>query len=123
MGFCGKSGFLTFAGLNDTTSRQLFKKVHNSRKGKKRVCENSQTRIDSGGDEGDRTPDLLNAIQALSQLSYAPKSFTNDIIRKKGYFVNSFLTKSKASFCDTAFHTLSRQCSSIPHPQNADPMS
>ena len=26
---------------------------------------------DSGG-EGNRTPDLLNAIQALSQLSYAP---------------------------------------------------
>ncbi len=49
MGFCGKSGFLTFAGLNDTTSRQLIKKVHNSRKGKKRVCENSQTRMDSGG--------------------------------------------------------------------------
>jgi hypothetical protein len=24
------------------------------------------------GDEGDRTPDLLNAIQALSHLSYAP---------------------------------------------------
>lgn len=24
------------------------------------------------GDEGDRTPDLLNAIQTLSQLSYAP---------------------------------------------------
>ena len=24
------------------------------------------------GDKGDRTPDLLNAIQALSQLSYAP---------------------------------------------------
>ncbi len=62
MGFCGKSGFLTFAGLNDTTSRQLIKKVHNSRKGKKRVCENSQTRMDSGGDEGDRTPDLLNAM-------------------------------------------------------------
>ena len=65
MGFCGKSGFLTFAGLNDTTSRQLIKKVHNSRKGKKRVCENSQTRMDSGGDEGDRTPDLLNAIVGL----------------------------------------------------------
>ena len=28
-------------------------------------------RAGSGG-EGDRTPDLLNAIQALSQLSYAP---------------------------------------------------
>ena len=26
-----------------------------------------------GGDGGDRTLDLLNAIQALSQLSYAPK--------------------------------------------------
>ena len=28
--------------------------------------------INDGGDEGDRTPDLLTASQALSQLSYAP---------------------------------------------------
>ena len=28
--------------------------------------------IHHGGDEGDRTPDLLTASQALSQLSYAP---------------------------------------------------
>ena len=28
--------------------------------------------IHNGGDEGDRTPDLLTARQALSQLSYAP---------------------------------------------------
>ena len=27
-----------------------------------------------GGDEGNRTLDLLNAIQALSQLSYVPKT-------------------------------------------------
>ena len=27
-----------------------------------------------GGDEGDRTPDLMNAIHALSQLSYVPKT-------------------------------------------------
>ena len=27
-----------------------------------------------GGDEGDRTPDLMNAIHALSQLSYVPSS-------------------------------------------------
>jgi hypothetical protein len=37
-----------------------------------------------GGDEEDRTPDLLNAIQALSQLSYAPTFIellvTNDIL-------------------------------------------
>ena len=49
------------------------------------------TSFNVGGDEGDRTPDLLNAIQALSQLSYAPKSFTSDIIRKNAPFVNSFL--------------------------------
>jgi hypothetical protein len=30
------------------------------------------TLVGSGGGEGNRTPDLLNAIQALSQLSYAP---------------------------------------------------
>ena len=28
-----------------------------------------------GGDEGSRTPGLLNAIQALSQLSYTPTSW------------------------------------------------
>ena len=28
-----------------------------------------------GGDKRDRTADLLNAIQALSQLSYTPKLF------------------------------------------------
>ena len=28
-----------------------------------------------GGDEGDRTPDLMNAIHALSQLSYIPFCF------------------------------------------------
>ena len=30
------------------------------------------TKYENGGAEGDRTPDLLNAIQALSQLSYTP---------------------------------------------------
>ena len=29
-----------------------------------------------GGDEGDRTPYLLNAIQALSQVSYTPTGCT-----------------------------------------------
>ena len=31
---------------------------------------------DIGGDEGDRTPDLMNAIHALSQLSYVPMSIS-----------------------------------------------
>ena len=29
----------------------------------------------TSGGEGDRTPDLVNAIHALSQLSYAPRIF------------------------------------------------
>ncbi len=33
----------------------------------------SEVCVFNGGDEGDRTPDLLTASQALSQLSYAPK--------------------------------------------------
>jgi hypothetical protein len=32
------------------------------------------------GAEGSRTPDLLNAIQALSQLSYGPKPTTHDLM-------------------------------------------
>ena len=39
----------------------------------------------SGGDEGDRTPDLLTASQALSQLSYAPvRRSTRSTIRELG---------------------------------------
>src|SRR5699024_7425095 len=33
---------------------------------------NRLVRVFCGGDEGDRTPYLLNAIQALSQVSYTP---------------------------------------------------
>ena len=32
-----------------------------------------------GGDEGNRTPDLLHAKQALSQLSYTPKDFIKTV--------------------------------------------
>ena len=34
-----------------------------------------------GGGEGNRTPDLLNAIQALSQLSYTPRVPPNNLVR------------------------------------------
>jgi hypothetical protein len=33
--------------------------------------------FEENGGEGDRTPDLLNAIQALSQLSYTPRRSGN----------------------------------------------
>ena len=35
-----------------------------------------------GGDEGDRTPDLVNAIQALSQLSYVPEILFSILLAK-----------------------------------------
>ena len=49
-----------------------------------------------GGDKGSRTPDLLNAIRALSQLSYTPqwlRCFLDnvDIISQRPLFVNRFL--------------------------------
>ena len=47
----------------------------------------------SGGDEGDRTPDLLTASQALSQLSYAPvrRSTIRELRRRcKGNFGKTF---------------------------------
>ena len=37
--------------------------------------ENKPFCVPFGGDKRDRTADLLNAIQALSQLSYTPKYF------------------------------------------------
>ena len=39
---------------------------------KKGLRDSESLCIHDGGDEGDRTPDLLTASQALSQLSYAP---------------------------------------------------
>ena len=53
----------------------------------------------SGGDEGDRTPDLLTASQALSQLSYAPvrKCTIRELLcRCKDIFEESFFTRKKA---------------------------
>ena len=35
------------------------------------------------GGEGNRTPDLLNAIQALSQLSYAPSGDSEEPVRQE----------------------------------------
>ena len=46
--------------------------------------------IKFGGDKRDRTADLLNAIQALSQLSYAPIRLTKCIIKIFVIFVNIY---------------------------------
>ena len=52
----------------------------------------------SGGDEGDRTPDLLTASQALSQLSYAPvrRSTIRELPRRcKDNFGKTFLGRRR----------------------------
>ena len=54
----------------------------------------------SGGDEGDRTPDLLTASQALSQLSYAPvrRSTIRELPRRcKGNFGKTFRGRGRRS--------------------------
>ena len=49
----------------------------NNNKGKGLLsCENKPFSYPFGGDKRDRTADLLNAIQALSQLSYTPSYIT-----------------------------------------------
>jgi hypothetical protein len=56
------SHFVFCPGLNyadDSQERLPFKK-------------RSLSSVGDGGAEGDRTPDLMNAIHALSQLSYGP---------------------------------------------------
>jgi hypothetical protein len=45
-------------------------------------------KINFGGDERDRTADLLLARQALSQLSYTPKIEELKIIKNKQHFTD-----------------------------------
>ena len=57
----------------------------------------------SGGDEGDRTPDLLTASQALSQLSYAPvrRSTIRELPRRcKDNFGKTFRRRGRRSPLD-----------------------
>ena len=44
-----------------------------------------------GGDKGSRTPDLLNAIETLYQLSYIPKKENAHMIPKCGDVCKRFL--------------------------------
>ena len=61
----GKLIVQLFVGVGGVCSAWCF--------GMKKGLQNSEGLcIHDGGDEGDRTPDLLTASQALSQLSYAP---------------------------------------------------
>src|ERR1700759_1695805 len=65
------------------------------------LARSSQGLGKDGGAEGDRTPDLRNAIATLSQLSYGPTSFREASLRrtfpwgKRGNF--AFLTNQAAT--------------------------
>ena len=52
--------------------KQLWKKCTRSLKPLQFKAPVNSTFMESSGDKRDRTADLLNAIQALSQLSYTP---------------------------------------------------
>ena len=53
-----------------------------------------------GGGEGDRTPDLLHAMQALSQLSYTPIKIKHEKHRCREHFPRGILYK-KPDFSKT----------------------
>ena len=62
----------------------------------------------SGGDEGDRTPDLLTASQALSQLSYAP--VRRSTIRELGRRCKNNFGKTSAVAAADADAGTGREC-------------
>ena len=73
-----------------------------------------------GGDKRDRTADLLNAIQALSQLSYTPKLLrrslaTNVIIARAALFVNTFFQNSFSFFDLFRCGTFNGMLAATPH--------
>ena len=59
--------------------------------GKKQIDTLPKKNVDFGGDGEDRTLDLLNAIQALSQLSYAPKGNAHNITYNKEKIKKNFI--------------------------------
>ena len=52
-----------------------------------------ETHLYDGGDKGSRTPDLLNAIETLYQLSYIPKKDNAFILSKYRDECKRFLLK------------------------------
>ena len=73
----------------------------------------------SGGDEGDRTPDLLTASQALSQLSYAP--VRKSTIRELGRRCKDNFGKSFAGAASPPPPRLARRPTARPRAQHVPP--
>ena len=60
--------------------------------------ENKPFIVPFGGDKRDRTADLLNAIQALSQLSYTPRCFGAGAPRARSIIAEAY-ANVKHYFC------------------------
>jgi hypothetical protein len=56
------------------------------------------------GAEGDRTPDLVNAIHALSQLSYSPLEILSIIVIKIVTTINPFLGRCRTRLLAIVLH-------------------
>src|SRR5215472_11851993 len=54
-----------------------------------RISESGLSSLESGGREGIRTPGLLVANEALSQLSYSPTSSSKSILAKEKWVANT----------------------------------
>ena len=68
--YCGQIVVIMWAEMSAQKSGQLFRTILCGKQRKK--LRNPKISKLFGGDKRDRTADLLNAIQALSQLSYTP---------------------------------------------------
>ena len=66
-------------GLKKAGASEWHSWIYQSAREKKKArfdkLQNELFPVPGGGDKRDRTADLLNAIQALSQLSYTPRYF------------------------------------------------
>ncbi len=78
--------------------------------GKKKI-DTLQAKDVDGGDKGDRTPDLLNASQALSQLSYTPRSLA--VFFQRGIYYHTLF--QNASTFLKFFYFFSEQFLQPPH--------
>ncbi len=67
-----------FYASNHAFTKIRVMKSRGNRKGSEKTKKpDCRSNLVCGGDEGDRTPYLLNAIQALSQVSYTPTGFVS----------------------------------------------
>ena len=97
---CGKNNILRLF-LSSRSRPAVSRSIQSIFKNAKRTLKASFLRFNGGAKE-DRTPDLLNAIQALSQLSYNPKIIPF-------FFTLQLLGHSFRNFCCSRYRALTKK--------------